>query len=91
MFNLFDFDIIEIESPSSDIPATKEQSTLTTSPSIFKVSYFLLLTMWVAAHHDQLMLSFDEPFASSALAETSLPNETVYQQITVRSCALPPE
>lgn len=52
MLDLFDFDIIEIESPSSDIPATEEPSTLTTSSSIFKVSYLLLFTFWVATRHD---------------------------------------
>jgi len=41
MLDLFDFDFIETESPSSDIPATEEQSTLTASPSIFKVRFLI--------------------------------------------------
>jgi len=41
MLHLFDLDFIETVSPSSDIPATEEQSTLTTSPSIFEVSFLI--------------------------------------------------
>lgn len=38
---LFDFDMVEIESPSSGIPATEKQSTVTDS-SIFEVSFCYL-------------------------------------------------
>jgi len=41
MLDLFDFDFIETESPSSDIPGTEKQSTLTSSPSIFMVSFLI--------------------------------------------------
>ena len=87
MLDLFDFDIIEIKSPSSDIPATEEQSTLPTSP-IFKVSYLWLFTIWQPAAIKSCYHSVQCSILYIGRDYTAW-SENTFHKITVESWALP--
>ena len=93
MFDLFDFVSIETESPLSDILVTEEQSTLTSSPSIFMVSFLI----YGYLRSGKLPAAINSCYRSVqfffilyiGLLDLTTWSELIVQQITVNSGALP--